>query len=441
MATYDDGTLDRIPPNLRSGEREHVIVFQDETIFHTNEYRRRSWLARDQQPIRKKGNGRVVHISDFISETIGRIKLSEDQIAEQLTRPAELRIPSFEARKITYPGKGFDAWWDLAQLMSQIKHTIKVFEHTHPDRVAIFVFDRSSAHEGFAENALNIHNMNVNPGGKQRRLRSTVIPLSNPGPAPGEKDTRGQVQNMCFPDDHPDLGLRGKPKGFRAVLQERKSVWDKFIATCTARGVKAVGKCTQCAKSQSQKDAERRVIFAEASGQDDIASAEDMVVANSATLPPSNDEWCCMQRVLSLQEDFQNEKPLIQSHIEDAGHICMFLPRFHCELNPIEMLWGYGKYHTCISFTCVVYASPRLSGYRNLADGRFVTARALVPQCLDACELITIRKFFQKSWRYIDAYRKGLNAQQAVLANKKYKSHRKVGLPSDIISSIDKKHT
>jgi hypothetical protein len=48
-----------------------------------------------------------------------------------------------------------------------------------------------------------------------------------------------------------------------------------------------------------------------------------------------------------------------------------------------------------------------------------------------------IRKFFQKSWRYINAYRKGLNAWQAALANKKYKSHGKIGLPSDIIASID----
>jgi len=43
---------------------------------------------------------------------------------------------------------------------------------------------------------------------------------------------------------------------------------------------------------------------------------------------------------------------------------------------------------------------------------------------------------FQKSWRYIDAYRKGLDARQAAVANKKYKSHRKIGLPGDIIASI-----
>ena len=63
-----------------------------------------------------------------------------------------------------------------------------------------------------------------------------------------------------------------------------------------------------------------------------------MIVADpenpdSKTPPTSEDMWCYMQHVLSLQEDFQIERPLVQSLIEDVGHICLFLPQFHCELN------------------------------------------------------------------------------------------------------------
>jgi hypothetical protein len=36
----------------------------------------------------------------------------------------------------------------------------------------------------------------------------------------------------------------------------------------------------------------------------------------------------------------------------------------------------------------------------------------------------------------MDAYRKGLDACQAAVANKRYKSHQKIGLPGDIIASI-----
>jgi hypothetical protein len=349
MATYAEKTLDRIPPMLNPGEKEHVLVMQDKSIFHTNEYRRRSWLAQDQQPIWKKGHGRAVHVSDFISETIGRIKLSDDQIADQLKLPDKQHLPVFEARKITYPEKGFDVWWDLPQLTDQIKIMIKIFEYTHPNCMAIFGFDWSSAHEGFTEDALNINNMNVNTGGKQRKLCDTIIPLNNPDPAPGEEDMRGQIQRMTFPDNHPDPKLRGQPKGVKVVLQERKSVWDKYTTVCRERGTKVVGKCASCTKSQTRKDTERCVALAEATGQNGIATAEDVAVADSEIPSTPDDEWCCMHRVLMLQDDFASEKSLIQSIIEDAGHICLFLPRFHCELNPIEMLWGYGKYCMRIS--------------------------------------------------------------------------------------------
>ena len=37
--------------------------------------------------------------------------------------------------------------------------------------------------------------------------------------------------------------------------------------------------------------------------------------------------------------------------------------------------------------------------------------------------------------------RKGLDACQAAFANKQYKSHRRIGLPSDIIKSLATQHT
>lgn len=85
-----------------------------------------------------------------------------------------------------------------------------------------------------------------------------------------------------------------------------------------------------------------------------------------------------------------------------------------------------------------ILALPEISGYRNQLDGRFTTAKVLVPQCLDACGLIMIQRFFQKTWRYTNAYKKGLDAHQAASAIKKYKSHRKISLPADFITSIPK---
>jgi hypothetical protein len=154
------------------------------------------------------------------------------------------------------------------------------------------------------------------------------------------------TQKMVYPDTHPDLALRGKPKGMKVILQEWESVWDELSSCCSGR---VVGKCKSCQKSQAKKDAERRVAAAEAMGQEDTLSDKDISQAEEVEMT-SESEWCCMYCVLSLQEDFVNEKPMIQHYVESCGHICMFLPKFHCELNPIQLLWGYAKYREFCSY-------------------------------------------------------------------------------------------
>jgi hypothetical protein len=162
IATYDNLTLEYVPPTLQPGEREHVLIMQDETVFHSNEYQRRSWLAQDQQPIWKKGRGQAIHVSDFISEAIGWIRLTPEQISDQLQLLEKLRLSVFEAQIIIYPGKNPKGlWWNLKQLIEQIKITILSFDATHPNCIRIFVFDQSSAQEGFSEDALNVNQMNV----------------------------------------------------------------------------------------------------------------------------------------------------------------------------------------------------------------------------------------------------------------------------------------
>jgi hypothetical protein len=118
-----------------------------------------------------------------------------------------------------------------------------------------------------------------------------------------------------------------------------------------------VGKCKSCSKSQVKKDAKCQVVKAEAMGMEDTLTDADVAQAEEAVTVPKN--WCCMYWVISLQEDFANEKPLLQHYLEGQGHVCMFLPKFHCELNLIEMIWGYVKYRKRL--TCGIW---RDSGYQ-----------------------------------------------------------------------------
>ena len=46
----------------------------------------------------------------------------------------------------------------------------------------------------------------------------------------------------------------------------------------------------------------------------------------------------------------------------------------------------------------------------------------------------TIRRYERLSFRFMDAYRKGLTSRQAVFAVKKYKSHRR--LPDNVLQEV-----
>jgi hypothetical protein len=390
MSTYDDKSLARIPPKLDTGEKEHVLITQDECIFHVNESRRRAWLLEHEQSIKKKGNGCSIHVSYFICETIGFLTLSTAQIEEQMKLPPQSHLHSFTARHIIYPGKNHDAWWDLKQLVENVKDAIDVFEYTNPGMVAVFLFDCSSAHEGLAPNALNINSMNIGPGGKQKPLCDTIITLSNPPPKPGCLDTRGLPQSLVYPSSHPNEKLAGKPKGMRVVLEERVSVWDEYIERLKGRRV--VGECQSCQKLELKKDAQRRIAAAEAMGQEETFVNHDLAEAEGEPdeVESEADNWCYIFKVLSLQEDFATEKLMLQQLIESRGHVCLFLPKFHCELNPSEMVWGYAKYRKSAIYIIDTAIDESL-GFRNASDGKFPTAKNLVPQCLNLCNTSTIR--------------------------------------------------
>ena len=120
MYTYNDKTMEPIIPELGSGEKLHIFITQDECYVHVLEHSRRQWLAKGQQPLRKKGNGRGIHISDYMLKTRGRLVLNANKIVAQAALPPDSRLRVADARKIIYLGKNADKWWDLPQFMEQL---------------------------------------------------------------------------------------------------------------------------------------------------------------------------------------------------------------------------------------------------------------------------------------------------------------------------------
>lgn len=189
--------------------------------------------------------------------------------------------------------------------------------------------------------------MNVRPGGKQRKMHSTRIPDSNPHP-----HLRGKEQSMVFdenlPPNHKYYNHRGQARGMRVVLEER-GLWDLLKAVNGSKDLP--GDCKECQMTQKAKQKRAEEDASRMAGQDEPEETDDDLDARY--IPAATGAHCCMRKVISEQDDFLNEKPLLQIIIEQAGHKCYFLPKFHCELNPIEMYWGWVKKPYVISLIAV----------------------------------------------------------------------------------------
>ena len=100
--------------------------------------------------------------------------------------------------------------------------------------------------------------------------------------------------------------------------------------------------------------------------------------------------------------------------IESHSHLCIFLPKFHCELNPIEYFWGAVKKYL-----------------QDHCDYMFDTFKENMPQALASVDVSTIQKWEHWMFHWIDAYRDGLDVKATQLkvrqnSSRKYTSHCRV---------------
>lgn len=100
------------------------------------------------------------------------------------------------------------------------------------------------------------------------------------------------------------------------------------------------------------------------------------------------------------------------------GHIPIFLPKFHPELNHIERFWSRVKYWLR---THCMYTLKGLKA--NLA-------RAFSE---DVVPLSTIRKHARLSWRWMDAYRRQWSPDLTSFAATRYHGHRGVPATMDAL--------
>ena len=86
---------------------------------------------------------------------------------------------------------------------------------------------------------------------------------------------------------------------------------------------------------------------------------------------------------------------------------------------PKKSYWGWCKYR-----------------YREVPKATFADAKRVAQQFLDACPIDVIRRFINRSWRFLSAYRLGLTGRAAMWAVRKQKGHVVPILNTVVFSAI-----
>jgi hypothetical protein len=129
----------------------------------------------------------------------------------------------------------------------------------------------------------------------------------------------------------------------------------------------------------------------------------------TAGTPPQS-IYCCGMHLLSEQPDFKNQLEMLEEVIKKNEDTCkvIFFPKYHCELNYIEVVWGYLK--NKLRRECTF-------NFQDLCDK--------IDEELISIPLRFIRKIERHCFRYMDGYRYDLKGPMLDYAVKKYTSHRK----------------
>ena len=142
------------------------------------------------------------------------------------------------------------------------------------------------------------------------------------------------------------------------------------------------------------------------------------------------------QRVVAVQPDFASECSALQHAVETcrridaytpAGeaawvvssvaalrHICLFLPKFHCELNWIEWLWGASKRYARS------HCAYTLQGLRDTVPLSLSQDISDLPQHMKSYSSLPVAPLYlQRRWarisrQFMHEYRKGADACAAI---------------------------
>ena len=199
--------------------------------------------------------------------------------------------------------------------------------------------------------------------------------------------------------------LIGVAKGMKQILLERGRYFT--IESCD----KAKHKTTINAVRKSAMEAWRQ----DKTNYELLTALLSFPTAEELTEQLNDIHCVCVECVLSNEPDFRDQpsglEDIYMKHNNDKGtrHKCIFLPKFHPELNPIERCWSKMKHHV------------RQVNNGSISRLKEAMIYGLSPEHLP---LSTIRKYCRFVYCYYEAYEQGMDIVTAKKWLRQRRTHR-----------------
>ncbi|CAN0377896.1 unnamed protein product, partial [Scytosiphon promiscuus] len=147
------------------------LYFHDETTAKENDDGNHKWMSNLKgAAIRVKGEGRAAHISDVIGVDHWPLQLGKEQWAmmqEDRDVVKTKNDPSTAAVVMTV-GAHQDGYWTCDRMCAQLPGIFAIMELTsEPYRQGVVIFDNSTGHGAYDDDALLPQNINMAPGGEK----------------------------------------------------------------------------------------------------------------------------------------------------------------------------------------------------------------------------------------------------------------------------------
>ena len=147
-------------------------------------------------------------------------------------------------------------------------------------------------------------------------------------------------------------------------------------------------------------------------------------------------ENCCCWQVLFNQPDFSLVKSLLEETCSGYSIEVLFLPKFHCELNPIEMCWGCAKWLYHLKPESSKEADLERNTLESLEEVPLVFMRRYAIYFVYHKPTLILHRYANRAHQFGDGYLCGLTGALAVWAAKTFHGHRVY--PENIMAEFDR---